>query len=42
MKQNKKRKKRKHMVFNKLMSPKFTAHDQFGVLAPQFLNEGPG
>lgn len=32
---------RKHRVFNKLVvSPKFTVHDQFGVLVPQFLTEG--
>lgn len=32
---------KKHSVFNKLVvSLKFTVHDQFGVLAPQFLPEG--
>lgn len=32
---------KKHSVFNKLVvSLKFTVHDQFGVLAPQFLTEG--
>lgn len=30
---------KKHSVFNKLVaSLKFTVHDQFGVLAPQFFN----
>lgn len=34
-------KKKKHSVFNKLVvSLKITVHDQFGVLAPQFLTEG--
>lgn len=32
---------KKHSVFNKLVvSLKITVHDQFGVLAPQFLTEG--